>query len=84
MGEFMNVFTGLECFIEILLLFLYKVICFGSVESEFNFWLKLFQIRVKNLLGCVVHITAKIILVFTSIYVFQFLKEVATTCLFCK
>lgn len=66
MGEFMNVFTGLECFIEILLLFLYKVICFGSVESEFNFWLKLFQIRVKNLLGCVVHITAKIILVFTK------------------
>lgn len=42
MGEFMNVFIGLECFIEILLLFLYKVICFGSVESEFNFWLKLF------------------------------------------
>lgn len=72
MGEFMNVFTGLECFIEILLLFLYKVICFGSVESEFNFWLKLFQIRVKNLLGCVVHITAKIILVLQVFMYFNF------------
>lgn len=74
MSEFMNVFTSLECFTEILqflqffLLFLYKVLRFGSVESEFKFWLKLFQIFVKKiLLNSVKHVTAKIILVFTRI-----------------
>ena len=63
----MSVFTSLKCFIEIVLLFLYKVMCFGSVKSEFNFWVNVFPISVKILLSCVVHVTAKIILVFTRI-----------------
>ena len=36
MSEFMNVFTSVECFLEIVLLFLNKIMCFGSVEGEFD------------------------------------------------
>ena len=64
---------------------LYKVLCFGSVESEINFWLKLFQILVKKNLGdlwCARHCQDHSCLY--KFYLFQVLKELATNCLLCK